>query len=131
MLKTNGKFYLGRVIDTQTGKPVDKALLYDPDDLTTHAVVVGMTSQAKSDIGESEDVIEELEDQFEALAEEMELAIDEVEEKWSEIASEIEEISVNPLKKDIIIELFGVAWMPYHIVDVEGQTIELPGFSSP
>ncbi len=89
-----------------------------------------MTGQAKSDIEESEDVIEELEDQFEALAEEMELAIDEIEEKWSDIASEIDEISINPLKKDILIEIFGVAWMPYHIVDIEGQTIELPGFSS-
>ncbi|MEJ2758631.1 MAG: DUF87 domain-containing protein, partial [Anaerolineales bacterium] len=42
MIETNGKFYLGK--DTQTEKP----LLYAPDDLTTHAVVVGMTGSGKT-----------------------------------------------------------------------------------
>ena len=41
MLNTKGKFYLGRIVDQ------DKPLLYDPDDLTTHAVVVGMTGSGK------------------------------------------------------------------------------------
>ena len=42
MFETNGKFYLGRNIDT------DEPLLYDPDDLTTHAMVVGMTGSGKT-----------------------------------------------------------------------------------
>ena len=42
MLDTRGKFYLGRVLE------VDKPLLYDPADLTTHAVVVGMTGSGKT-----------------------------------------------------------------------------------
>lgn len=42
MADTNGKFYLGRDIKSE------KALLYDPDDLTTHAVVVGMTGSGKT-----------------------------------------------------------------------------------
>jgi hypothetical protein len=89
-----------------------------------------MTSQAKSDIKESKEVIEELEYEMDSLREEAEIAIGEVEEKWEEIASEIEEISVSPYKKDILIDTFGVAWMPYHNIDVGGLTIELPGFSS-
>ncbi len=41
MLETNGKFYLGRTND-------DHPLLYDPGDLTTHAMVVGMTGSGKT-----------------------------------------------------------------------------------
>jgi len=51
MLNTKGKFYLGRILDQ------DKPLLYDPNDLTTHAVVVGMTGSGKT--GLCIDIMEE------------------------------------------------------------------------
>jgi hypothetical protein len=57
-------------------------------------------------------------------------AIDELEEKWARVAANIEEIPVNPYKKDILVEIFGVAWMPVHLVEVGGKIVELPGFSS-
>ena len=41
MIETHGKFYLGR-------KPSGEPLLYNPDDLTTHGVVVGMTGSGKT-----------------------------------------------------------------------------------
>jgi len=44
----NTKFYLGRIYDIQLHKPTDSPLLYDPTDLTTHAVVVGMTGSGKT-----------------------------------------------------------------------------------
>jgi hypothetical protein len=89
-----------------------------------------LTAQAKADIEESEEAIEELELEMDDLREEAEVAYDEVEDKWAEIASEIEEISITPYKKDILIDTFGVAWMPTHIVDVDGNRVELPGFIS-
>ena len=48
MMETHGKFYLGRIFDPAKGKATDQPLLYDPDDLTTHAVVVGMTGSGKT-----------------------------------------------------------------------------------
>ena len=48
MLETNGKFYLGRIFDPKLGKTTDQPLLYEPADLTTHAVVVGMTGSGKT-----------------------------------------------------------------------------------
>lgn len=44
----DGKFYLGRSFDLKKGKVEAKPLLYDPDDLTTHGVVVGMTGSGKT-----------------------------------------------------------------------------------
>lgn len=43
-----GVFYLGRQTEDINGRPVDGRLLYDSKDLTTHAMVVGMTGSGKT-----------------------------------------------------------------------------------
>jgi DNA helicase HerA-like ATPase len=48
MLDTQGKFFLGRLFDVANNKLADKALLYDPADLTTHGLVTGMTGSGKT-----------------------------------------------------------------------------------
>src|SRR5512139_4239747 len=47
-MDTQGNFYLGRIFDPQKGKTGDQALLYAPEDLTTHGVVVGLTGSGKT-----------------------------------------------------------------------------------
>lgn len=42
------RFYLGRIFDLQNGKPTAEPLHYEPADLTTHAVVTGMTGSGKT-----------------------------------------------------------------------------------
>jgi Helicase HerA, central domain len=44
-----GAFYVGKV--AQDGKPTDELLLYDSSDLTTHAVIIGMTGSGKTGLG--------------------------------------------------------------------------------
>ncbi len=41
-------FYLGRLFDLKNGKTLPQPLQYDPADLTTHAVVTGMTGSGKT-----------------------------------------------------------------------------------
>src|SRR5262245_9424279 len=41
-------FYLGRLFDAKTGKVTAKPVEYDPADMTTHAVVAGMTGSGKT-----------------------------------------------------------------------------------
>ncbi|HXK26259.1 MAG TPA: DUF87 domain-containing protein, partial [Myxococcota bacterium] len=43
-----GVFYLGREFDLASGRAGEAPLLYDSKDLTTHAVVVGMTGSGKT-----------------------------------------------------------------------------------
>ncbi len=43
-----GAFYLGRRFDVATNQSTDETILYDSKDLTTHAVVVGMTGSGKT-----------------------------------------------------------------------------------
>ena len=42
------KFYLGKIFDPAANKITDQPLQYDPGDLTTHGVVVGMTGSGKT-----------------------------------------------------------------------------------
>jgi hypothetical protein len=46
-----GFFYLGRLFDPERGEPTAEPLLYESKDLTTHAVIVGMTGSGKTGLG--------------------------------------------------------------------------------
>ncbi len=56
-MKTEGKFYIGKMYDPKKKLILQKPTLYDPDDLTTHGVVVGMTGSGKT--GLCIDILEE------------------------------------------------------------------------
>ena len=45
---TDSNFYLGRAYDPITQTVTDEEVFYDPADLTTHAVVTGMTGSGKT-----------------------------------------------------------------------------------
>ena len=44
-------FFLGKAFDLDQGKMLDALTHYDPDDLTTHGVIVGMTGSGKTGLG--------------------------------------------------------------------------------
>ncbi len=46
-----GAFYLGKRFDTDADKLTDELVLYDAKDLTTHAVIIGMTGSGKTGLG--------------------------------------------------------------------------------
>ncbi|HEX6270090.1 MAG TPA: DUF87 domain-containing protein, partial [Anaerolineales bacterium] len=45
---TNSNFYLGRAYDLIKQEVTDERVTYDPADLTTHAIVTGMTGSGKT-----------------------------------------------------------------------------------
>lgn len=89
-----------------------------------------MTSTAKADVDESKKMIAGYKKQIEALEKEKELAIAEVENRWGEIASQSSELKILPLKKDVLLDFFGVAWMPYYQIQAGADQFELPGFAA-
>ena len=46
-----GAFYVGKRVDTDTNTLTDDLVLYDSKDLTTHAVIIGMTGSGKTGLG--------------------------------------------------------------------------------
>jgi hypothetical protein len=89
-----------------------------------------MASHAKGDVDEAANMIKDYEEQIAAIEQEKAAAVKEVNDKWAEAASQVSEIPISAQKKDILLDFFGVAWMPYHLVKLNDQTFELPGFSA-
>ncbi len=98
--------------------------------ITTNITKGRMAKQAKSDVEESEAAIKDFQEQIKELETEKEAALQAVNDKWAEVASQISEIPIAAQKKDLMLDFFGVGWMPYHLVKTGEQLIELPGFSS-
>ena len=90
-----------------------------------------MTAKAKADIEESEEEIEELTEDIVAMEQEAEEALQEVKAKWEAIAAETTTLPVTPYKKDISVDLFGVAWLPYLLVESDGRFLEFTGYAPP
>jgi len=88
-----------------------------------------MTSQAKADVKESLDTIEQYKKEIEDLERDRLSALAEVEEKWRDILESDTEIPVTPYKKDILIDLYGVGWLPYYVYDDGGKQVELAAYS--
>ncbi len=89
-----------------------------------------MASQAKSDVEESVDAIKDYQEQIAAIEAEKAAAVQAVNDKWADVANQITEIPIAAQKKDILLDFFGVAWMPYHLVKIGDQLNELPGFTT-
>ena len=97
--------------------------------MTTSLTKRRMTTKAKADVKESLDMIEQYKKEIEDLEKERLEELRDVEEKWQEILEEVTEIPVTPYKKDIMVELFGVAWFPYYSYQDQGKQIELAAYT--
>jgi hypothetical protein len=51
MPTANNDFFLGKAYDLESGSIQEERVYYDPDDLTTHAVITGMTGSGKTGLG--------------------------------------------------------------------------------
>jgi len=87
-----------------------------------------LTQQAKADLDESVDVIANLKKEMAALQRERAQALENASQRWGEAANQVTEITVTPLKKDVSLDLFGVAWFPFHLAKVGDGLVELPGY---
>jgi len=87
-----------------------------------------LTAQAEADLDEAKKVLKTLQTQMADLQADMKRDMAAAQEEWGRVASEVSEIPLTPAKKDIFPEFFGVAWLPYYIVPVNGQNVEIPAF---
>jgi hypothetical protein len=97
--------------------------------LTTSLTKRRMTSQAKADVEESLQSIERYKKEIEDLQRERQDALEAAYQKWQDLLENTVDIPVAPYKKDILMELFGVAWMPYYLYEEGGRQVELGAFS--
>ena len=96
--------------------------------LTTSLTKRRLSSEADEDVKETMAEIEDLEDQIAELSAEARSVVEEIDGRWDQSAQEIKQIPLHPARSDVFVNLFGIAWLPYHRVDVGGRSVELPAF---
>ena len=98
--------------------------------LTTSLTKRRMTAKAQADVEESLQTIKDLEDEMDDLAGEIEDVVEEINQRWEEAAADVEQIAVPPLKKDIYVSTFAVAWLPYHLIESGGRESDIPAWQA-
>ncbi|RJP54200.1 MAG: DUF853 family protein [Anaerolineaceae bacterium] len=89
-----------------------------------------MTENAKADVQESIESIAQYKKDIAELQREREELIKEIGDKWGDVVNDIDEVTIAPKKTDIYVNLFGVAWKPYYLVEAGGEAFELPAFGA-
>jgi hypothetical protein len=89
-----------------------------------------MTENAKAEVEESVDAISQFKKQLAELGRQREEMIAEINDRWGRVVNEISEVTINPKKTDVFVNLFGVAWLPYYIVQAGLDELELPAFGA-
>jgi hypothetical protein len=89
-----------------------------------------MAKKAEADIEESMEEIEAFKKDLAEIEEELVEELEEIQERWDEMAAEIEETVITPYKKNIHLELFGVAWIPHWRLEIGTEALEVLGYGS-
>jgi hypothetical protein len=97
--------------------------------LTTSLTKRRMTAAAKSDVDESKDTIADLQKQIAGLEKERDAALQAVNTRWAQAAAPTGEVTIAPQKTNLFLDVFGLAWLPYYVVQEASSRIEIPGFA--
>lgn len=87
-----------------------------------------MTENARAEVQESIESIAQYKKDIADLQREREELVREISDRWGNVVNDIQEVTVAPKKTDVYVNLFGVAWKPYYLVEAGGETFELPAF---
>lgn len=98
--------------------------------LSTSLTKRRLTEQAKAEVEESVEALRAYRAQLASLQEELQRLTEEINARWGEVVNDITPIPLAPKKTDILVSLFGIAWMPYYLVQTgEQPLLELAAFS--
>lgn len=89
-----------------------------------------LTEQAKADLEQYQQQLQTLRKQETALVEGRDAALRQSQDRWAQAVNDLIEVPLNPQRKDIYLELFGIVWMPYYLVRLGEQQLELPAYRS-
>jgi hypothetical protein len=89
-----------------------------------------LAQNAKAAVEESIDSIAQYKKDLNELLRERDGMTTEINNRWGSLVNEISEVSIKPKKTDIYVNIFGVAWTPFYIVQAGDETMELPAFGA-
>ncbi len=98
--------------------------------LSTSVSKFRMAQNAKEDVRESEETIVQLKKDLAILERQREETASEIKDRWGRVVNESSEVTIKPKKTDVYVNIFGVAWMPYYVIQAGDETVELPAFGA-
>jgi uncharacterized protein YlxW (UPF0749 family) len=96
--------------------------------LTTQFTKHRLAQSAKAELEETQEAIAKLTKDLNDLTREHQTLTREISDKWGSVVSDINEVTINPKKTDVYVNVFGVAWKPFYVIQVAGETTELAAF---
>jgi len=90
-----------------------------------------LTSEAKDRWENAKLVLEQLQKQARDLEEEKKREADALRQHWAEVVNDEVQVPITPYKKDIVLDLYGIIWMPYYVLQMDHQVQEIPAFRHP
>jgi hypothetical protein len=90
-----------------------------------------LAQQASTDLEQERKELEAIQAQLAGIEKDKAAAAQQLQERWEQVVNTVTEIPLEPAKQDIYQELFGVAWLPYYLIKVGGDTKEIPAYQSP
>ncbi len=75
--------------------------------------------------------IDQIQEEIEAKAQEFQDMLRQINEKWAKVATQVEDYMISPFKKDIVLDIYGIGWIPFWYVDINGQVVLLPATGQP
>jgi len=99
--------------------------------LSTSLTKHRLTEQAKAEVDESIEALRLYREQLARLEEERQRLTEEINARWGEAVHQVTQIAIAPKKNAIFITLFGIAWVPYYLVQSDEKVaLELPAFAA-
>ena len=96
--------------------------------VTTQFTKHRLAQNAKAEVQESQESIAQFTKDLNDLMRERETLVQEINDRWGSVVSDTSEVTINPKKTDVYVNIFGVAWMPHYIIQAGGETMELAAF---
>jgi hypothetical protein len=93
--------------------------------MSTAASKSRLVKKARTDITKGEETVERLQAQMETLKHEAQKLFEASQIKWTAVAHDVSELRVTPRRSDILVEIFGLGWLPFWQIDVDGAPMEL------
>lgn len=92
----------------------------------SRAAVYKQRSKGQAQMHELE--IDQIGREQERVQQEFQTEVQALNEKWARVASQVEDYYITPYKKDIVVEMFGIGWLPNWLLNMNGQIALLPAY---
>ncbi len=73
--------------------------------------------------------IQQIEEEIVEAQEEFQRKLREINDKWAKVATQRDDVQISPYKKDMVVDLFGIGWIPFWYVILNGQGVLMPALN--